>query len=183
MSDLTSFSKIDGSGAVLVAAQRQLAMVTLKTDLGDKTTRAALKRILGVTVPSKRKIAGNVAWMAPDELLIMVPDGTSPDELAVQLNTKIKASVLAANVSDARAVFTLKGQGAREVLAKGAPVDLSPEAFGLGDFRRTRLGQVAVAFWMEADDEFTLICFASLRDFMYDWLLNAAQKGSLPAYL
>ncbi|NOR61603.1 MAG: sarcosine oxidase subunit gamma [Rhodobacteraceae bacterium] len=183
MSDLMSFSEIDGSGAVLVAAQRRVAMVTLKADLSNKATRATLKKVLGSAVPAPRKIVKGVAWMAPDELLIMVPDGTTPEELVNRLHTGITAPALAVDVSDARAVFTLKGNSAREVLAKGAPVDLSAEAFTLGDFRRTRLGQVAVAFWMEADDEITLVCFASLKQFMFDWLVNAAQKGSLPAYL
>jgi sarcosine oxidase subunit gamma len=182
MSDLMSFSEIDGSGAVLVAAQRRVAMVTLKADLGNKTTRAALKKALGTPLPAQRKISNGVAWMAPDELLIMVPEGDTPSGIIERLE-ELNAPMLAVDVSDARAVFTLKGNKAREVLAKGAPVNLSPEAFRLGDFRRTRLGQVAVAFWMEAEDEITLVCFASLRQFMFDWLVNAAQKGSLPAYL
>jgi len=183
MSDLMSFSEIDGSGAVLVAVQRRVAMVTLKADLSHKATRAALKKALGTVVPAPRRITNGVAWMAPDELLIMVPQGDTPEALIERLNAEIKAPMLAVDVSDARAVFTLKGNKCREVLAKGAPVDLSPEAFTMGDFRRTRLGQAAVAFWMEADDEISLVCFASLRRFMFDWLVNAAQKGSLPAYL
>lgn len=183
MSNLMSFSEIDGGGAVLVAAQRRVGMVTLKADLSQKTTCAAIKKTLGSPVPGQRKIVEGVAWMAPDELLIMVPEGTQPDALAARLNAEIKAPVLAADVSDARAVFTLKGNKAREVLAKGAPIDLASDAFAMGDFRRTRLGQVAVAFWMEAEDEFQLVCFASLRQFMFDWLVNAAQKDSLPDYL
>ncbi len=181
MSDLMSFSEIDGSGAVLVAAQRRVPMVTLKADL-TKATRAAIKKALGIAVPAPRKIANGVAWMAPDELLILVPQGQTPQQVIDRLTAEIKAPILAVDVSDARAVFTLKGNNAREVLAKGAPVDLSPEAFKQGDFRRTRLGQVAVAFWLEAEDEISLICFASLKPFMFDWLVNAAQKGSLPAY-
>jgi len=182
MSDLSNFSQIDGSGAVLVAAEGRAEMVTVKADLSNKTTLATLKNTLGTPVPTQRKIANGVAWMAPDELFVMVPEGQTADELVARLNDGIKAPLLALNVSDARAVFTLKGNGAREVLAKGAPVDLSPAAFGMGDFRRTRLGQVAVAFWMEADDEFRLVCFTSMRGFMFDWLTNAAQKNSLPEY-
>ncbi len=183
MSDLMSFSEIDGSGAVLVAAQRRVEMVTLKADLSNKTTRAAIKKILGVAVPRQRRISGNVAWMAPDELLVILPDGADAEALAERLNAEIKAPVLAVDVSDARAVFSLKGSKSREVLAKGAPVDLSVEGFEVGDIRRTRLGQVAVAFWLEAEDEITLVCFASLKDFVFRWLVNAAQKGSLPEYL
>ncbi len=182
MSDLLSFSEIDGSGEVLVAMQRRVPMVTLKAE-PTKPTRAAIKRALGTPVPAPRTIANGVAWMAPDEWLIMVPEGQTPQAVIGRLTAEIKAPMLAVDVSDARAVFTLKGNKAREVLAKGAPVDLSPTAFTPGDFRRTRLGQVAVAFWMEAEDEITLVCFASLKQFMFDWLVNAAQKSSLPAFL
>jgi sarcosine oxidase subunit gamma len=68
------------------------------------------------------------------------------------------------------------------VLAKGAPVDLAPAAFGVGDFRRTRLGQVAAAFWMPAPDTFELMCFRSVAGYVADWLANAARPGSLAGY-
>ncbi|MHA1127411.1 MAG: sarcosine oxidase subunit gamma, partial [Alphaproteobacteria bacterium] len=79
--------------------------------------------------------------------------------------------------------FLIERQGAREVLAKGAPVDLSPEAFGTGDLRRSRIGQLAAAFWMTGDESFELVCFRSVGAFMFDWLSNAAREGSLPEYL
>jgi hypothetical protein len=55
---------------------------------------------------------------------------------------------LVADVSDARAVFTITGDGAREVLAKCCPVDVAPGVFGPGEVRRTRAAQVAAAVWM-----------------------------------
>lgn len=182
MSDLSNVVELDGSGAVLIASHKPVGMITLKADLGNKTTSTQIKKALGVAVPKPRQIKSGVAWMAADELLIMVAEGDSTDEIISRLNDEIKAPILAVDVSEARAVFTLKGKGGREVLAKGAPIDLSPEAFGKSDFRRTRLGQVAVAFWVESEDEFRLICFASMREFMFDWLCNAAQKESLPVY-
>jgi len=86
-------------------------------------------------------------------------------------------------VKSARAVFRITGKGAREVLAKGAPVDLSKDAFGPGQIRRTRLGQVACAFWMSGEDQFDLICFGSVSEFVFDWLSTAGKDGSLPNYL
>lgn len=183
MSNYSNFSKIEGSGAVLVAAEGFVGMVTLKADLSSKATCAEIKTILGVAVPKARKHAGGVAWMAPDELLILTQFGQDPDDLVEALSIGITAPMLAVNVSDARAVFSLKGNGVREVIAKGAPVDMSASAFGKADFRRTRLGQVAVAFWMESPDEIRVVCFASMREFMFNWLCNAARKNSLPDFL
>ena len=84
------------------------------------------------------------------------------------------------NVSDARAVFSVTGRGARELIAKGAPVDMSPAAFGLGDLRRTHIGQVAAAFWMTADEALTLVCFRSYAGYMFDWLSASAKDGATP---
>ena len=82
------------------------------------------------------------------------------------------------NVSDARAVFRIKGPNTREVLAKLAPVDLSPQAFGPGMIRRTRLAQVPAAFWMEDTDTAQLVCFRSVAQYVFDLLKTAAQPGS-----
>jgi sarcosine oxidase subunit gamma len=63
-------------------------------------------------------------------------------------------------------------------MAKLAPVDFAPGAFGPGDFRRSRLAQVAGAFWMEEDGSFCIICFRSVADYVFKLLKVAAQPGS-----
>ena len=63
-------------------------------------------------------------------------------------------------------------------MAKLAPVDLSPDAFKLGMFRRTRMAQVAAAFWMVDDTTFQIVCFRSNAQYVLDLLKVAAQKGS-----
>lgn len=179
MVDLLNVQRMEVSGDTLIAAQMPVGMVTLKADLAKKPTRAAVEKALGAPLPAIRKITGGIAWMAPDELLIFTD---TPDETIAALGQAVKAPHLAVNVSDTRAMFTLKGPHLRDLLAKGAPVDLAPEAFGEGDFRRTRLGQVAVAFWQSGADEFQLVCFTSLWEFVFDWLVNAAQKDNTPAF-
>ena len=162
-------------------------MVTLRGDLAATPLREAVLAATGCVVPERRRIAtaGDhaAAWMSPDELLLLTPPGNG-HRLAAALGTAL-AGVhhLAADVSAARVRFRLTGPGAREVLAKGAPVDLAPTAFGPGDLRRTRLGQVAVAFWMPEPDAFDLVCFRSVADFTARWLVTAAAPGSLPGHL
>jgi sarcosine oxidase subunit gamma len=161
-------------------------MVTLHGDLGSTGLQTAVRALTGCAMPDVRKITFHgdraVAWMSPDELILF---STHEDAagLAADLADALKDSHhLAVDVSDARAVFRLTGPGARAVLAKGAPVDLAPDAFGPGDFRRTRLGQVAAAFWMVEYDVFDLMCFRSVGGFVGDWLENAAVPASLPEY-
>ena len=174
------------SGAVKITDSRLRGMITLRGDLDSAQFKAAVSAAVGSDIPAQRKIAhgpmGGVAWMSPDELLLLVAYDQA-DAIAAQISETLGAEHhMAVNVSDARAIFRIEGQGAREVLAKGAPIDLSPEAFGIGDLRRTRVGQLAAAFWMTQTDTFELICFRSVGEFMFDWLTNAARDGSLPEY-
>lgn len=174
-------------GAVRVERVDAIGMITLRGVLGSKTFIRALKDATGLAVPGVREVltvgAASCAWMSPDELLLLIPF-EKVESVLNSLTTAMEGEHhLAVNVSDARAVFRLNGKGVREVLAKGAPIDLSKEAFGPGSIRRTRLGQVAVAFWMSGEDQFDLVCFRSVGDFVFDWLSIAARQGSLPEYL
>jgi hypothetical protein len=41
-----------------------------------------------------------------------------------------------------------------------------PDSFAVGDFRRSRMAQVAAAFWRH-DSGFDVICFRSVADYAY----------------
>ncbi len=173
--------------SVAIALRPGSGLVTLRGNLASTPIREAVLAASGTALPERRRIAfaGDhaVAWMSPDELLLLAPPGNG-HRLAQALGTALAgAHHLVADVSAARAVFRITGAGAREVLAKGAPVDLSPAAFGPGDLRRTRLGQVAAAFWMVDGETFDLVCFRSVADFTARWLVTAAAPGSLPGHL
>lgn len=167
-----------------IAALPPTGMITLRGDLADPALTAAVTAATGQPVPSTRRIHGSfgagAGWMAPDELLLLVPYAEAPARTAALAEALAGSHHLVADVSDARAGFRLDGPGAREVLAKGAPVDLHPAAFGPGDLRRTRLGQVAAAFWMPAPERFELVCFRSVAAFVETWLRQAATPGTFP---
>ena len=165
-----------------------VSMITIRADLSNPETVAEIEKAVGITVPAQRRISGcilnGLAWMSPDELLLLRSGDMSVPALVNEVSTSINGASLVVDVSHARALFALSGEGSREVLAKGAPVDLSKTSFKVGDFRRTRMGQVAVAFWLEDGEveQFTLICFASVAEFMDEWLTIASAPGSLPDF-
>ncbi len=142
-----------------------------------------------VGAPGVRRIesAGDrrLAWMSPDERLLFLPAEEVTEAVAALEAALADRPSLVVDVSDARAQFRLVGDGAREVLAKGAPVDLARGAFGPGDFRRTRLGQVAAAFGQvdETPETFELVCFRSVASHVRGWLDAASAPGSLPGVL
>ena len=155
-------------------------MISFRGDLSATKVKNAVAGVTGVDMPAQRgcnvAAQSGLAWMSPDELLVMVPHADAEIALETLAKGLKKQHYMAENVSDARAVFTVTGPHAREVLAKLAPVDMS--SFAQGEIRRTRLAQVAAAFWMHADDAFTVVCFRSSADYMFGVLSVAAQEGS-----
>ena len=77
----------------------------------------------------------------------------------------------------ARAVIRVTGAGARETLAKLCPVDLAPGTFTPGMVRRTRLGQIPAAFWLDGRGAFHLICFRSVADYAFGALCELCEDG------
>lgn len=174
MSDLATITRADARG-----------MITLRGDLASAAMKKAVKAATGQAVPKPGKIAGDgargVLWMSPDELLVMVPYAEVAQTLAAMDKTLTGQHYLAADVSDARAVFTVAGDHAREVLARLCPVDLHADSFAIGDARRTRFAQVAAAFWAH-EAGFDVVCFRSVGDYMDGLLRNAAKASPTGAF-
>lgn len=163
-----------------------VGMITLRGDLSAKPLQKAAIAAAGVNMPEQRQCltegTGGMAWMSPDELLILCAYADVPAKLADLKEKLAKTHALAVNVSDARAMFEVRGPHAREVMAKLAPVDLAPAAFTPGLFRRSRIAQVPAAFWMPEEDVFRVICFRSVAQYVFDVLSVAAQPGSEVGY-
>lgn len=154
-------------------------MITLR---GEVAAMAGIcVDLTGAAMPGMGRIeqAGDkaLAWMSPDEVLIMVPHDAVSEALARIAAALNGTHHLAADVSDARALIGVTGPDAREVFAKLAPADLHPASFGPGQFRRSRLGQVAAAFWLDADGQFSVICFRSVADYTFALLAQSALDG------
>ncbi len=156
-------------------------MITLRGDITNTKLKAACAGLTGVDwpAPGQANCVGDkgLAWMSPDEILLLVPYAEVPAALGLVAKALKGQHYLAENVSDARALIQIEGPFAAEVLAKLAPVDLHPANFKPGNFRRTRLGQVAAAFWMRDVDTIDVICFRSVADYTFDLLATSAAAG------
>ena len=157
-------------------------MITVRGDLSAAAMKKAVKAAAGVDIPGTWTASvtdgKGVCWMSPDELLVLCPYAEADATVAALTKALAKEHAMGVDVSDARALFRVSGPNAREVMAKLCPIDLSPGAFGPGQFRRTRLAQVPAAFWMDGDESFQIICFRSVAQYVFDLLSVAAQPGS-----
>ena len=166
------------NGYVTVSCETNMGMIIMRGSLSAKGLGIAL----GEYLPKERRVVDGkgmqIAWMSPDELMVFCPKRNVADLLAALERSLSRQHALLSDVSDARAVFTLKGANVREVVAKLAPVDMAPSQFGCGEMRRTRFGQIAAAFWMTGEDELKIICFRSVAEYMYKQLCLCATHGS-----
>ena len=169
-------------GYVNVRQIMDKSMFTLRADLASTKVKVAMRSATGVALPKIGACvtAGSciLAWMSPDELLIVAPSGEA-QKIYFKLDKALSGlHALLEDVSDARANFTLTGANVREVLAKLAPMDTNQAQFPVGSFNRTRFAQVAGAVFLEKEDMISLICFRSVQDYVFALFSNAAAPGS-----
>lgn len=155
-----------------------LGMITLRAKR-IPGLEAAVHAAVGTGVPEMRRILRNgeraCGWMSPDEYLLILPYGETGAAMTALAAALSGQHHLAADVSDARAVFRIEGAKADQVLAKLSPTDLPRLAEG--ELRRSRVAQVAAAFWGE-DGGYTVVCFRSVAQYVFGLLRHSAMPGS-----
>jgi len=166
------------TGFATVAEAGLKGMITIRADLGSGALAGALGG-LGLSVPGQRGVVTGdgrtVAWMSSDELLLICSYDEAPG-LATQIGDALAGEhSLVANVSDARASFTISGPKADEVAMKLSPVDFA--TLPAGEMRRTRTAQVAAALWRSGPEEISLVCFRSVAGYVMSLLEVSSRKG------
>lgn len=167
---------------VTVEEMAPRGMIVLRGKLDDAAITGVLEKVSGLAMPGQRGItvdgARRLAWMSPDEAMLILPRGDVSGAQADLTAALAGAHALVADLSDARASFRISGEDAalREVLARLSPVDMHETAFGPGMVRRTRLAQVAGAFWMPEAGVAELVTFRSVAQYAFDLLSVAARS-------
>jgi sarcosine oxidase subunit gamma len=183
----TALQGATAQGFVTVSEDGLHGMISLRGDLNDPKLKAAVAKLTGAEVPTAGRISWKgdrgVAWMSPDELLVIGPYSSAGKDALVFSKALKGVHHLVANVSDARAVFRIEGAGFREVLAKLTPADVSMDAFGIGQIRRSRFAQVAGACWMLEEGSARVVCFRSVAGYIFGLLEHAARSGSEVGYV
>ncbi|WP_299360873.1 sarcosine oxidase subunit gamma [uncultured Paracoccus sp.] len=179
-----------------MADMRPLAVITEATGLGMVLIRADLARAgdaiaeaAGLPVPDVTRFTADagrwLGWMAPDELLLVLPGADLTATLAALTDALATEHALVQDVSDMRCVFDLAGRKPAQVLAKLCPVD--PNALPADGLRRTRAAQVACALWRRegsgghgnaAGEVWRIVAFRSVRDYLAGILATAAAPGT-----
>ncbi len=155
-------------------------LIGLRGDPDDQAFRTAAERTLGVTLPvtPNTSAAGagvTLFWLGPDEWLIAVPPDRTADLIAGLGEALQDRHHAAVELSAARAGIAVAGLRARDVLAKGCPLDLHPRAFKPGDCAQSHYAKASMLLY-QADDAPTyhLTVPRSFAEYLWPRLEDAA---------
>jgi sarcosine oxidase subunit gamma len=147
---------------------------------------AAVGRALDVLLPNEPNTTAargqlTVLWLGPDAWLLAGPpgDGGSRIDGLRQALADLHAGIT--DVTDGRVALRLAGPDAREVLAKGCPLDLHPRAFPPGSCAQSLVAKASVLIHL-LDDEpgrgptFDLYVARSFAHYLWTWLDDAGRE-------
>jgi sarcosine oxidase subunit gamma len=160
-------------------------MIDLRGDPDNRSFAAVVESALGIPLPRLPRSSAaagelSVLWLSVDQWLVQCPRDQASD-LARSLKEALAGiPSLVVDMSDARTVIRLQGDGVREVIMKGAPVDLTAPEFKEGSVRRLRFGELAAVVHMvgEAPDVVDLYVFRSYAIFAWEWLIATGHDAA-----
>jgi len=173
-----------GEAGVTLCERRFVGKINLR---GEPTRpfRDAVKKALGAAPPTKPNTtaAGRdcaILWLGPNEWLVTTPPGGEVGAQAALREALGQRHAAVTDVSEARAVIALGGPRARDVLAKGCPLDLHPRAFKAGDCAQSTLAKALVILHQTADaPAYDIYVDRSFADYLWRWLEDAAAEYGL----
>jgi len=175
-----------GGAGVWLGERRFRAMLNLRGDPGSAEFLQAAEGALGLALPVAANTvtrAGDLAvlWLGPDEWLVLGPPGAEAELEAKLAEVVGPQGGCVTDVGESRTTIVVSGPKARDVLAKGCPLDLHPLAFDEAACAQSLVGPVGVALCRAptgpADPpRFELIVLRSFADFLWRFLEDAGQE-------
>ncbi len=186
----TSLTHVTGNGssarlAIEMTEIGDRGMIDLRGRLEQRKFGQAVKSVLGVDLPkvprtSVSKGDVTVLWLSIDQWLVCCPYKKTAKLLGDLKKALDGIHSLAVDMSDARTIIRLTGNGVREIMMKGAPVDFLAPDMIKGTVRRLRFGELAAMVHIADDrpDTFDLYVFRSYAEYAWKWLDKTATQAS-----
>jgi sarcosine oxidase subunit gamma len=175
------YGRGEGEPSLVITELTGLGLATVACRKGQAAAlSAAVRNAYGVDLPASSRVAQGAAvrfigygpgqWLAVSEAL-------ANEALASELAAKLQGLASVSDQSGGRTVLRVSGNRARDVLAKGLPLDLDPRAFPLGSAATSAISHIGVQLW-QADDmrSYDLAVFRSLSESFWRWLTASAAE-------
>ena len=182
------YGRKDGEPGIVVSERIGLGLATVAARKGQaEAVKAAVASAYGIQLPFSSRVAegrdaqgsavsfigyGPGQWLA-------VSESFASEALARDLQDKLQGLASISDQSGGRTVLRISGRRAREVLAKGLPIDLDPRAFPLGSAATSAISHMGVQIWQIDDTRsYDIAVFRSLSESFWRWLTaSAAEYG------
>lgn len=182
-------SRNSAEARVIVGEAAHRAIVNVRGKATDPAFTQAVKAVTGADLPVKPNTttdAGSfrLLWLGPTEFWVTALAGAE-EKLVADLRQALTGQHAAViDVTESRAVITLSGPDAREVLARGCSLDLHPRVFGPGQCAQTGLAKANVLIdQRDAAPSFDIYVLKSFSDYLWQWigLVNRDFKAAIRA--
>ena len=176
------FDKTPVKGARIELAELPIAgHFNLRVDPANADAMKRASDCVGVSLPTQplnsiEADGTRVHWVAPDEWYVLMPrEKAAGFEMAFRdAMSGLHYSIV--DVSGGQRVLSLSGQGAREVLMKGAAVDVHDSAFPVGKVVGTAIAKSSGMIVRTGENSYELLIRRSFANYLWDWLSDASQE-------
>jgi sarcosine oxidase subunit gamma len=183
-------AKSNAAGAeVLIGESAHRAIVNIRGD-GGEAFKAAVRSVTGVDLPVKPNTtaqagAFRILWLGPTEWWVVTTSGAEEKLVADLRQAFIGQHAAVIDASESRAVITLSGTKARDMLARGCSLDLHPRVFGPGQCAQTGLTKANIMLdQTDAAPSFDIYVLKSFADYLWQWfwLIGRDYKLAIKAH-
>jgi sarcosine oxidase subunit gamma len=166
---------------VTIAERTGLGIATVAARKGQgEALKKKVRKAYGVDLPEQSIAAhgADVSFIGtgPGQWLAL-SETHANEELAGELALRLQGCASVGDQSGGRTVIRISGPRARDVLAKGLPIDLDPRVFPSDGAVTSVISLMGVQLW-QADDTpaYDLAIFRSLSGSFWRWLASSAAE-------
>jgi methylglutamate dehydrogenase subunit D len=169
------------SQPVSLQERLDLRLVQIAARKGKQAEIAeAVRSIAGLRLPEgpKRVVDNGLAVLGtgPRQWLAVAETREAQQSLE-DLIAALPGLAAIADLSSGKAVLRISGPAARDVLAKGCPLDLHRRAFGLGDAARTAIALIPCQLWqVDVRPGYDIAVDLSYTASFWGWITAAAAE-------
>jgi sarcosine oxidase subunit gamma len=160
----------------------EIAFASVIAKFGRRSAlTSAVSAAFGVALPDgpRRAAKGAVAFagVGPNHWIASA-EGPEAAGFAAKVRSRIGPFAVVSDQSDSRLVLRLSGPRVRDVLAKGAPVDVHPAAFKVGDVATTLVCYIGTQIDRQDEATWQVTAPRSMAGSFWSWLsASAAEFG------
>jgi len=172
------FGADKGAAAVTLGVRHPVSIVTIIARKGQAHALSqAMEQHYGIACPPPGRSAHGrgltLHWSAPEQWFALA-EGREEGALCRELKERLESLASCSDQSHGRVILTISGPKARNLLAKGTPVDLHPRAFGPGQCASTQMAHIGVHLAQVGPDAFELSLFRGFCEHFWEWLTEQA---------